>query len=129
MKISLALALLVSLFSCSVVSAQQTSHKKNVTPIAHHGGQAVEAGDYHLEWVSKGDFVEVYLTDHDNKAIGSTGHKGIAIILVDGKTQRIPLAPDGQNRLSGKASNSLPTSVKGVVQVTQPNGKTAQGKL
>ena len=128
MKVSLVLALLVSLIPCTV-SAQQTTHKKNVTPIAYHGGQAFEAGDYHLEWVSKGEIVEVYLTDHDNKAVSATGHKGIAIILVDGKAQRIPLEPDGQNRLSGKASSSLPTSVKGVVQVTRPNGKTVQGKL
>ena len=128
MKIKLVLALLVSLIPCPG-SAQQTSHQKNVTPIAHHGGQAFEAGDYHLEWVSKGEIVEVYLTDHDNKAVSATGHKGIAIILVNGKAQRIPLEPDGQNRLSGKAPSSLPTSVNGVVQVTRPNGKTLQGKL
>ncbi|ANW00292.1 hypothetical protein [Bradyrhizobium icense] len=128
MKASLVVALLVSLIPCAV-SAQQTSHKENVTPIAQHGGQAFEAGDYHLEWVSKGEIVEVYLTDHDNKAVSGTGHKGVAVILVDGKAQRIPLEPDGQNRLSGKASKSLPTSIKGVVQVTRPNGKTVQGKL
>lgn len=95
----------------------------------HNGGRVVDAGNYHVELVAKGEQVEVYLIDHNNKPMTLSGYKGVAILSAEGKSQRIVLeAPDGA-RLSGKASGPLPVQPKGVVQITPPNGKTVQAKF
>lgn len=96
---------------------------------AQHGGRAVDAGQHHVEMVTNAGVVDVYLADHDNKAVSSAGYRGLAILVVDGKSQRIVLEPAGGSRLSGKASGDLPTAPKGVVQITLPNGKTAQARF
>jgi hypothetical protein len=98
-------------------------------PKPQHGGRVTEAGEYHVELVTKADVVEVYLTDHDSKAVSATGHKGLAILNIDGKSQRIVLEPAGDSRLTGKATGSIQGRPKGVVQITPPSGKTAQARF
>ncbi len=98
-------------------------------PKPQNGGRATEAGDYHVEMVTKAGVVDVYLADHNNKGMSSAGHKGIAILVVDGKSQRIVLEPAGETRLSGKAAGALPDAAKGVVQITPPKGKTVQARF
>jgi len=97
--------------------------------VSQHGGRAVEAGEYHVELVAKAGTVDVYLADHANKTVRSTGFKGLAILVVDGKSQRIVLTPAGESRLSGKATGELPSALKGVVQITLPSGKTVQARF
>ena len=96
---------------------------------SHHGGRMAEAGEYHVELVSKADAVEVHLADHDNKAVASASHKGLAILNIDGKSQRIVLSPAGASRLSGKSTGAIQGAPKGVVQITLPNGKTVQARF
>lgn len=93
-----------------------------------NGGQVTDAGLYHIELVSKPGIVDVFVSDATEKPMPATGFKGTAIFVVDGKSQRIVLEPDG-GRLSGKATVVLPVQPKGVVQLTGPDGKTAQGKF
>ena len=97
--------------------------------LGQHGGRVVDAGEYHAELVAKADTVDVYLADGDNKAVRSAGFKGLAILVVDGKSQRIVLEPAGESRLSGKAASALPRAPQGVVQITLPNGKTVQARF
>jgi len=97
--------------------------------VSQHGGRVVEAGEYHVEIVSKAGTVDVFLADHSNKAVRSTGHKGLAILVVEGKSQRIVLEPADESKLSGKAAGDLPGAPKGVVQITLPGGKTVQARF
>ena len=94
-----------------------------------HGGRAVGAGNYHIELVSRANVVEIHLTDHDDKAVSSAGYKGVAILTIDGKSQRIVLAPGGASQLTGKAAGNIQGAPKGVVQITPPNGKTVQASF
>ncbi len=94
-----------------------------------HGGRLVEAGQHHLELTVKQTDVDVYVTDAANKAISASGVKGFALFTIDGKTVRVPLAYTSDNRLTGKSDAALPAKVKGVVQITLPDGKSAQGKF
>ncbi len=94
-----------------------------------NGGQNTDAGDYHLEVLAKDKSLTVFLSDHNDKSIPSTGFKGTAILVVDGKAQRITLAPDAENKLVGSADVDLKAPLKGVVQITNSVNKTAQGKL
>ncbi len=94
-----------------------------------NGGRVVNAGNFHIELVAKGDKVEVYLIDHNNKPMPLSGYKGVAILSIDGKSQRIVLDGINGSQLVGKAEGALPAEPKGVVQITSPAGSTVQGKF
>jgi hypothetical protein len=94
-----------------------------------NGGRVLDAGANHVELVGKGTSVEVFVTDGADKPVPTEAIKGLAILVVAGKSHRIPLSSVGGNKLSGTASVSLPAIPKGVVQITLPNGKTAQAKF
>ena len=114
------LAIIAALTAASPVMAHDANGK--------HGGVVADAGEYHVELVAKGDAIEVYVADHDNKPIPVAGYKGLAILSVGGKSQRITLEA-GDGKLTGKASGDLPAEPKGVVQITPPGGKTVSAKF
>ena len=93
-----------------------------------NGGRIVDAGSYHVELVVKAGQVDVFLTDGSDKPVTATGFKGTAILMAGGKAQRIPLEVSDKAKLAGKSPVSLPADVKGVVQLTTPDGKTVQGQ-
>jgi hypothetical protein len=94
-----------------------------------NGGRTTDAGTYHVELVARQNTVELYVSDASEKPVPPVGFKALAILVVEGKPQRITLEPTEQGRLAGKASVTLPASPKGVVQLTSPDGKTAQAKF
>ena len=97
-------------------------------PKSRFGGRTVEASERHIELVAKDGTIDVYLRDHDDKPLALAGYKAVAIFAVDGKSQRIALEVLDQ-RLSGKATGTLPDRLKGVVQITPPNGKVFSAKF
>ncbi|HVG52441.1 MAG TPA: hypothetical protein VM867_12480 [Xanthobacteraceae bacterium] len=97
--------------------------------VGANGGPQADAGSYHVEVVPKGTTLLVYLRDHSDKAVQSAGYKGTAIFVVEGKPQRIPLSPDGDNKLTGTSPVALPAAPKGAVQITTPTGSTVQAKF
>ncbi|MBX9841859.1 MAG: hypothetical protein K2Z80_08645 [Xanthobacteraceae bacterium] len=98
-------------------------------PKPRHGGAIAMAGTYHVELVVNDGQVDVYLVGHDDKPVVVTGRKGLAILMADGKSVRVPLAPVGAERLSGKAADASLTAPKGVVQITEPAGGTVQARF
>jgi hypothetical protein len=94
-----------------------------------HGGRVADAGSYHAELVVKADVVDVFISDANEKPVAASGFKGTAILVAGGKSQRVVLAPVDGVRLSGSAAAALPSQPKGVVQLTAPDGKTAQAKF
>lgn len=95
-----------------------------------NGGPQADAGDYHVEVVTKGTGVAVYLVDgKTDKPVDAKGHKGVGNFVVSGKPQRIELSPESGNKLTGTAAVVLPATLKGAVQITLPSGKTVQAKF
>ncbi len=95
-----------------------------------HGGWRVDAGKYHTELVVDGTpNVIVYLSDADDKPIPAAGFKGTAIFIIDGKSQRFALAAAEGSKLVGTAPVPVKRGIKGVVQLTAPDGSSAQGKF
>lgn len=94
-----------------------------------HGGRVVDAGDYHVEMVSKDGAIDIYVSDHDNRPLQTKGYRAVAILSAGGKSQRIVLDAADGSRLSGKAEAALPAQPKGVVQITSPAGKTVQARF
>lgn len=95
-----------------------------------NGGVRVDAGKYHAELVVDGSTtVALFLSDSDDKPIAATGFKANAILVVDGKSQRFPLTPTEGAKLVGTAPVPVSPGVKGAVQLTAPDGETAQAKF
>jgi len=118
-----ALLLALSLIAPTLVFAHEAGKGRN-------GGLRVDAGRYHTEIVANGSstFV-VFLSDGDDKPIPAAGFKGQAILVIDGKSVRFPLEAADGSRLVGTAPVPVKAGVKGVVQLTSPDGGSAQGKF
>ncbi len=118
--------LVPALLALSLSATPLFAHEPGV---GANGGVRVDAGHYHAELVADGTpAVALYLSDGSDKPIAADGFKANAILVVDGKAQRFPLAPAGANRLAGTAAVAVPKGVKGAVQITAPDGSAAQAK-
>jgi hypothetical protein len=112
-------------FAASLTLAH--AHEQRVGP---RGGALVDAGTYHVELVTRDKAVEIFVSDQNDKPLSASGFKALAILAIDGKSVRVTLepAPDG-GKLVGAAPQSLPARVKGAVQLTGTDGKTATGRI
>jgi hypothetical protein len=97
--------------------------------IGANGGPQVDAGSYHVEALAQGTILQISLRDRSGSPVSSVGYKGTAIFVIGGKAQRIPLAPAGENKLTGASEVPLPATLKGAVQITTPTGSTVQAKF
>jgi hypothetical protein len=94
-----------------------------------NGGDLVDAGTYHIEIVAKGTAVDVFVSDNIDRPVSSVGFKAMAIMVIDGKTQRIALEPTADGKtLSGTAPAAIKT-IKGAVQLTDKDGTTTTGRV
>lgn len=118
------LALLVLLATASAALAHEPRPGPN-------GGLKVDAGSrYHAELVAAGTpDVVLFLYDANDKPIPSAGFRANAILVIDGKSQRFPLQPADGSKMTGTAPVAVPKGVKGAVQLTAPDGTTAQAKF
>lgn len=103
------------------------AHEQRVGP---RGGALVDAGNYHVEVVTREKSVEIFVSDLSDKPLPANGFKALAILAAAGKSIRVTLqpAPDGA-KLVGDAPEPLPAGVKGAVQLTAPDGRTATGRI
>jgi hypothetical protein len=122
MKLKMATAAFVMFATTSLVFA-------HAPKVGANGGAQADAGSFHVEVVSQGTTLQVFLRDHGDKAVPTAGYKGTAIFVIDGKPQRVPLAPAGENKMTGSAAVSIPSEPKGAVQITTPTGNTVQAKF
>ena len=65
----------------------------------------------------------------NDKPIPAAGFKANAILVIDGKSQRFVLEPVDGSKLVGTAPAPVKAGVKGAIQLTAPDGSTAQGKF
>lgn len=110
----------------ALISTPAFAHEPRKGP---NGGALVDAGSYHIEVIGRGTEIEVLVSDATDRPVAATGFKALAIMVIDGKTQRIALEPtsDGK-KLVGTAPVPM-SSVKGAVQLTDREGKTATGRI
>lgn len=119
--------LLAALLGLSLAS-QALAHDPRPGP---NGGLKVDAGArHHAELVSNGTpQVVVFLYDANDQPVAAQGYRANAILVVGGATQRFALQPGEGNRLVGTASVPVPAGTKGAVQITGPDGATAQARF
>lgn len=120
------LTIAAAVFATSLLSA--TAHEPRKGP---NGGVLVDAGkSLHVELIARGsEEVSVILSDSNDKPVVAAGYKANAILIVGGKPQRFALEPAEGSRLVGKAPVAVPAGTKGALQLTTPDGKTAQAKF
>jgi len=94
-----------------------------------NGGRVKDLGPFHAELTAKGSTVELYVTDTANKAVAVDGYKGLSVLAIGGKSERIDLAPAGGNKLTGTSVVPVPPNANGVVRLDGPDGKTNQAKF
>jgi membrane fusion protein, heavy metal efflux system len=94
-----------------------------------HGGRVADAGPFHIELVTRGPEVVVHVSDGTQKPVPAAGFRGTAILVVDGKPARVPLEPQAEDRLAGRAASDLGARPRGVVQITAPDGARASGRF
>ncbi|ABS68636.1 hypothetical protein [Xanthobacter versatilis] len=118
--------LLLAVLSLPLLALPALAHEPGA---GANGGVRVDAGHYHAELLADGTpAVSLYLSDGADKPVAADGFKANAILVVDGKAQRFALSPAGGNRLAGTAPVAIPKGVKGVVQISAPDGASAQAK-
>ena len=116
------LSLSAALVAAPMVVAHEAAKGRN-------GGMRVDAGKYHAELVVDGTpAIAVFLSDADDKPIPAAGFKANAILVIDGKTQRFELVPAEGSKLAGTAPAAVKRGTKGAIQITAPDGTTAQAK-
>lgn len=113
-------------FALALLATPAFAHEPRKGP---NGGALVDAGAYHIEVIGTGTTLEILLSDGIDKPLPASGFKGLAIIVIDGKTQRVALEPaaDGK-KLVGTAPAPI-TAVKGAFQLTDKDGKTNTGRV
>jgi hypothetical protein len=117
------IALSLVLMTGSIALAHEAAKGRN-------GGLRVDAGNYHTELLVDGTTnVAVFLSDADDKPIPAKDFKANAIFIIDGKSQRFALTPAEGSKLVGTAPAPVKPGVKGAIQLTTPDGATAQAKF
>lgn len=118
-------ALVLAACLLPMAAVAQHAHEKG-----KNGGQLSDAGSYHVEAIATDTTLTVHLTDHDSdKPIPTKGFKGLAILVVDGKAQRITLVPQGENMLVGTSPAALKAPIRGAIQVTNSRNAMVQAKF
>jgi hypothetical protein len=113
------------LFAAALFAAPAAAHEAP----GRHGGVVTDVGPYHAELVAEGATIHLYLTNAEDRDVPAAPFKATAILIVDGKAQRVTLAPSGGNRLSGSAPAPIAGPPKGAVQIQSPEGGAHQGKF
>lgn len=118
--------LIVSLGAMLMFSLSAHAHEPRKGP---NGGELVDAGNYHVEVVGKGMSLEVYVSDSLDRPLKANDFKALAIMVIDGKTHRIQLEAFGDGTKFTAAAPAAITRVRGAIQLTDKDGKTATGRV
>lgn len=118
--------LLSSLSLCALLllalSVDAHKAKESGPVLAHHGGQALATGPYHLELVATDGELTLYVTDHSDKAVPTRGAKAKATIQHGTEKARteVELEPSGANILKGTGTFTINPNTGIIVFLRMP---------
>lgn len=95
---------------------------------AHAGIVAEGSGEHWVEMSVAGDQITAWVSDEDNKPIPAAQLGGKATVLIDGKTQTVPLSPAADNSVTGKLAAPATGRLTAVLALTA-QGKPVQVKF
>jgi len=106
-----------------------TSALAHEAAIGPNGGMRVDAGPYRVELVPNDTKVDLYITMDDDSDVATEAMTGTAILVLDGKPVRTPIAHSTPGVLSGDTGVAVPEGVKGAVQLKSPDYGMVQAKF
>jgi hypothetical protein len=118
--------ILAAAFAAQFLNTAVEAHEPRKGP---NGGELVDAGRYHVEVVGNGTLLEVYVSDSLDRPLKAGDFKALAIVLIDGKTHRLPMDPTADGSKFTAIAPAVITRVRGAVQLTDNAGKTATGRV
>lgn len=119
-KLVIAIAALVTTTSLAVAG--------DVSGKGPNGGRMADAGNFHVEFLSKGTDVIVHVFDHDNRPVSSAGMTGRLTVQEKGKTRTADLKPEDPNRLTGTLDAPFVAGARVIISLTPKSGKPAQAR-
>jgi hypothetical protein len=121
---SVFLALLLNLSVISAALAAGDHHHKG----KHGGTTGQTSGHHHVELVTEGQSMTLYVLHGDGELENVADAKATATILSGGKTEKIVLMPDGEV-LKGKGNFTVEKGDTIVITLTMPGHKPEQAHL
>ena len=117
------LAIVISTMGTFGALAQDHDNSK-----APHGGKVEEAGEYHIEVVTKDNKLSLFLLDGKAKAMSNKGVSGSVLLqFADGKTKTVVLTAAGTDGFDAKEALAA-TYTKAIVTF-KVKGKTVSAKF
>ena len=117
------LAIVISTMGTFGAMAQDHDNSK-----APHGGKVEEAGQYHIEIVTKDNKLSLFLLDGKAKAMSNKGVSGSVLLqFADGKTKTVVLTASGTEGFDAKEALAA-TYTKAIVTF-KVKGKTVSAKF
>jgi hypothetical protein len=110
----------VTLLGAVPVGAHSAKHAEPIK--AFHGGQSLPAGPYHLELVAKDGELNLYVSDHSDKAVPTDGARAKATIQhgFEKANIQVELEPSGDNTLKGTGAFTIQTDTGIIVFLKLP---------
>lgn len=95
-----------------------------------HGGQVVESGAYHVEWVLKDGTLAIYLSDAKGVAVAAKGHTGSVLVMAaDGRKGPFTLAAGEANKMTAAGVPAFAPPASAILTLTDAKGAAHQFKL
>ncbi len=118
-----------ALFAAAFLFAPAAAFAHGAPPAPAHGGTVAEgSGEHWVELSVSGEQMTAWVSDEDNKPIPAAQLGGKATVLIDGKTQTVPLSPAADNSVTGKLSAPATGRLTAVLALTA-QGKPVQVKF
>lgn len=112
-----------------LLAASSTAFAGDVSGKGPNGGRMADAGNMHVEFLTKGADIVVFTYDHDNKPVPSTGVTSRVTVQEKGSTKTVNLTAEAPNKLSGKLAAPLATGARIILSITPKGGKPAQARF
>ncbi|QLI82278.1 hypothetical protein HZU75_12500 [Chitinibacter fontanus] len=121
--------LLISLMLLTASFSYAHSEAEMAAMVAPHGGQLKMVGWYHFELVSKGQQVNLYLSDHAGTPKPSKDVKGTVTVLDGTQKQEVTFTPLAPNQLRAQLSRKPSKNAQLEVKLTFPDGRSEQAQF
>ena len=118
-----------SLVATALLLASPAAFAHGTPPAPAHGGTIAEgSGEHWVELSVSGDQLTAWVSDENDKPIPAAQLGGKATVLIDGKSQSVPLSPAEGNSVSGKLASPAAGRLTAVLALTA-QGKPVQVKF
>ena len=118
-----------ALVAITLLLAPTVAFAHGAPPAPAHAGVVAEgSGEHWVEMSVVGDQLIAWVSDEDNKPIPASQLGGKATVLIDGKTQTVPLSPAADNSVTGKLAAPATGRLTAVLALTA-QGKPIQVKF